>query len=252
MRKCIHPAVFVALACVASASARADEGGGTNAVLEKAVSALGGEQRLSKFKAATWKARGKIRIEGKEHDFSSDSAVQGLDQYREEFYTEFLDRKVKSVAVLYGDKGYRHVADVATELDQQGVADLKRTVYLLVIPATIVPLRAKGYKLQALPEQEIGDRIAVGIKVTGPDKKDFRIYFDKESGLPVKLVANVVAIGGGEFTDETTYANYKDFGGIMKATKITIKRDGKRFMEQEITDFKMVEKLDDKAFLKPD
>jgi hypothetical protein len=221
-----------------------------DAVLNKAIKAFGGEERLSQVKAATWNARGKIRIDGKEHAITSESAVQGLDQFREEVYTELLDRKAKAVQVLYGDKGYRNIADLAMDLDAQGIADLKRTVYLLVIPATIVPLKDKAYRLEALAEEKVGNRLAAGIKVTPPDGKDFRIFFDKETGLPVKLVARVVAVGGGEFTDETTYADYKDFGGIKKATKITTKRDGEKLMEQEITAFKIVDNLDEKAFLR--
>ena len=60
------------------------------------------------------------------------------------------------------------------------------------------------------------------LKVTGPDGKDFTLCLDKESGLPVKLVAKVLSFQGEEYTSETTYADYKDFGGIKKATKVVI------------------------------
>ena len=58
------------------------------------------------------------------------------------------------------------------------------------------------------------------------DGKDFTLYFDKESGLPVKLVATVVGFGGDEFTQETTFKDYEDFDGIKKATKADSKRNG--------------------------
>ena len=252
MRRIIGQAVLLALVMATSAPTRADEGRATNAVLDKAVRALGGEEKLSQVKAATWRARGKIRVEGKDRDFTSEAAVQGLDQFREELVTEILGRKEKAVAVLYGTKGYRHVADVHLELSESDIADLKWTVSLVVIPATLVPLKTKAYKLEALAEEKVGGRPAVGIRATGPEGKDFRIYFDKESGLPVKLLAEVSGAGGGTFPYEATYADYKDFGGIKKATKITIRRDGEPYLEQEISDFKIVDKLDEKAFLKPD
>jgi hypothetical protein len=250
MRNYFLLAIVAGLACAPSLPTPADEQPGTGAVLDKAIQALGGQDKLSKVKAATWNARGKITIDGKEHPFTADFALQGLHQYREEYATELLDRKAKEVAVLYGDKGYRNIADLSSDLDAQGIADLKRTIYLVIIPATIVPLKDKSYKLETLAEEKVGDRPAAVIKVTPPDGKDFRLYFDKESGLPVKLVARIVAVGGGEFTHETTYAGYKDFGGIKKATKITTKRDGAKFMEQEITDFQVVNRLDENAFLK--
>ena len=80
-------------------------------------------------------------------------------------------------------------------------------------------LKGKDFKIEPADEVKVGDKPAVGIKVTAPDGKDFKLYFDKESGLPVKLVAEVVGFQGEEFTMETTYASYKEFDGIKKATK---------------------------------
>ena len=87
--------------------------------------------------------------------------------------------------------------------------------------------------------------------MTTPDGKEFTLYFDKESGLPVKLVAKVVGFGGEEFTQETTYKDYKDFDGIKKATKVDSKRDGEDFTKSEVTEFKVLEKVDPKAFSEP-
>jgi hypothetical protein len=230
----------------------ADEGMSATAILDKAMNALGGEEALAKLKAATWKAKGKIRYGEDYHDFTSSALVQGLTQYRLEMASEFKDIKVNAVEVLYGDAGYRNIGAVAKELDAEGIANLKRDVYLLVVPMTLVPLKSKNFKLEVLPMETVGDRPVVGIKATAPDGKDFRLYFDKTSGLPVKLVANIVSPMEGEFTHVTLYANYKDFGGVKKATKITVNRDGAKFMEQEITDFKVVDKLDKSAFIKPD
>ena len=70
--------------------------------------------------------------------------------------------------------------------------------------------------------------------MTGPDGKDFRLLFDKESGLPVRLEAKVIDFRGEEFTQQTTYSDYKEFDGVKKATKIESKRDGEKFIEQEI------------------
>jgi hypothetical protein len=115
----------------------------------------------------------------------------------------------------------------------------------------IHPLKGKGFKVEAAGTEKVGDKPAAVLKVTGPDGKDFKIYFDQESGLPVKQVAKVIGFMGEEFTQETSYAGYKDFGGIKKATKVEGKRDGEKFIEQEITDFKPVEKVDPKTFTEP-
>ena len=91
----------------------------------------------------------------------------------------------------------------------------------------------------------------VGVKATGPDGKDFNLFFDKESGLPVKLVAKVVGFMGDEFTQETMFSDYQEMGGIKKATKIQTKRNGEKFQEQQVTEFKLLDQVDPKTFAEP-
>jgi hypothetical protein len=221
------------------------------AVLDKAIKALGGAEKLGAVKAFTWKAKGTISFGGSDNEFSSTATAEGLDHLRSDFEGEFGGNKVKGVVVLSGDKGWRKFGDMGMELDKDGVANEKRSLYLQVIPVTLVPLKGKGFKVEAAGTEKVGDKPAAVLKVTGPDGKDFKIYFDQESGLPVKQVAKVIGFMGEEFTQETSYAGYKDFGGIKKATKVEAKRDGEKFLEQEITDFKPVEKVDPKTFTEP-
>src|SRR5262249_32149041 len=206
---------------------------------------------LSQIKAATWKAKGKITFGDNANDFASQVTVQGLGQFRQEFEGDFGGNKFKGVTVLSGDKGWRKFGDMNINLDKDAVANEKRVVYLQVIPITLVPLKEKGFKIDTAGEEKVGGKAAVGITATGPDGKEVKLYFDKDSGLPVKLVAKVVGFMGDEFTQETTFENYKDFGGIKKATKVENKRDGQKFLEQEITEFKALDKVDPKTFTEP-
>jgi hypothetical protein len=116
---------------------------------------------------------------------------------------------------------------------------------------TLLPLREKAFKVEPAKEDKVDGKPAVGLKVTGPDGKDFTLYFDRESGLPVKQVAKVVGFTGEEFTQETIFSDYKEFGGIKKATKVENKRDGQKFLEQNVTEFKVLDKVDPKTFAEP-
>jgi hypothetical protein len=55
----------------------------------------------------------------------------------------------------------------------------------------------------------------------------------------------------GEFTQETTFGDYKEMAGIRKATKLSAKRDGQKFTDLTITEFKIVEKHDPDTFSEP-
>ena len=136
-------------------------------------------------------------------------------------------------------------------MEPDAVKNEKRTIYLMVVPSTIVPLKSKDFKVEPAADETVKGKPAAAVKVTGPDGKDFTLYFDKESGLPVRMVAKVVGWMGDEYTQDVSYGDYKDFGGIKRATKVSLKRDGEDFVEQEITDFKVLDKVPAETFAEP-
>jgi hypothetical protein len=221
------------------------------ALVDKAIKAAGGEEKLSKAAIVSWKTKGTITFMDNENEFETQVTVQGLDHYRSELTGNFGGNPVRGMTVVAGDKGWRNFRDNLTDLDADRLAGEKRTIYLEVVPATLVALKGNKFKVAAAGEETVAGKPASVLKVTAPDGKDFRLSFDKESGLPVKLVADVMGFGGQEFTRETTFAEYKDFGGIKKATKIESKRDGQPFQKYTVTEFKVLDKVPADTFAEP-
>jgi hypothetical protein len=252
MTRTIAAVVVAALVAACGGPARAADDKDTQAILDKAMQALGGKDKLSKIHAGSWKSDGIIIIGGNDNKFSSQTTVQGLNQFRQEFKGEFGGNEVKGVTVVNGDKGWRKFGDMEMEMDADALANQKRNIYLTVIPMVLTPLTGAAFKVEPADTTKVGDKPAVGIKVTPPDGKEFTLYFDKESGLPVKQVAKVVGFNGDEFTQETTYSDYKEMDGIKKATKVESKRNGEKFIEQKLTEFKILEKVPPKTFAKPE
>jgi hypothetical protein len=221
------------------------------AVIDKAVKALGGAEKLGAAKIVRWKTKGKISRNDEENDFSTKVTAQGLDKVRQEFEGEFGGNPVKGVTVLDGDKGWRKFGEETSALEGDQLANQKRTAYLQLVPEMPLLLKGEGFKVESGEEQKVGDKPAAVLKVTGPDSKEFQLFYDKESGLPVKLTATVAGRQGNEFAQETTFANYKDFDGLKRATKIESKRNGKKFMSSEVTEFQVLDKADAKTFAEP-
>jgi hypothetical protein len=235
---------------VGALSARDDNS--VKAVLDKAINALGGEEKLSKVHAASWKGKGTITFNGMDNEFKTASTVEGFEHFRSEFEGEFGGNTVKGVTVLAGDKAWRSFGDMGVnEMDKDAVANEKRSVYLQVIPMTILPLKGKGYKVESAGEEKVDGKAAVALKVTPADGKEFKIYFDKDSGLPVRVVAKVLGFMGDEFTQDTTLGDYKDINGIKKAMKSESKRDGEKFLSAHLDEFKVLDKVDPKTFAEP-
>jgi hypothetical protein len=228
--------------------ARADDQAAT--VVDKAIQALGGAEKLSGLKAATWKSKGKINFGGSENDLTAENTIEGLDHYRLAWAGDFNGNKMEGATVVAGSKGWRKMGGT-NEFSADELANEKRNIYLTVIPMTLVPLKDKSFKLKALKDEKVGDKLAAVIQVTGPEGKEFTLYFDKETYLPVKLAAQVVGFDGADHKQETYYTDYKEVDGIKKAMKVDNKQDGEKFLNLEITEFKVLDKADPKQFEEP-
>jgi len=249
MKRILVTLLAIGLVAGFCGTVRADDAADPKAIVDKAIKALGGEEALGKVKVAYWKSKTTISFNGNDNEGASETTIQGLDHFRQEFTGEFGGNKFKGVTIVAGDTGKRKFGDNAADLNKEALAGQKRSIYLTMIPVTMLPLKDKDYKLEPIAEEKVEDKPAVGLKVTAPDKKDFKIYFDKESGLPVRVVARVSGFQPGmEFTQETTFSDYKDVAGIKKAMKTVSKRDGEKFMSQTITEFKLLDKVEPKVF----
>jgi len=246
MSRQLGASVGAALLAVLIGQARADDKD-VNAVLDKEIAALGGEEKLGKVQAFSWKSKGTMVFNGNENEMNNEVTVKGLDHFRREFGND----QFHGVVVIAGDKGWRKFGEETREIEGDALANEKRGIYLHVVPITLVPLKGNGFKVEVRGEEKVGDKPAVVLKIVGPDGKDFTLYLDKETGMPVKEVGKVVGFQGQEFTQETTFGDYKDYGGIKKATRIAVKRDGEKFQDMDLTEFKVLDKVDADSFAEP-
>ncbi len=250
MKRLLGACLALALASGSAITAQADDKD-PQAILDKAIKALGGEEKLKKATAFTWKTKGAMTLGGNESAFKGSATSEGLDHMRREAEFEFNGEPRTFVMVVVGDKGWMKFGDMSNPMEGDMLANQRRGAYMEIAAITILPLKAKGYKLEAVAEEKVDGKPAAGVKITAPDGKDFTLYFDKESGLPVKQAARVTGFQGEENTEETFFKDYKDFGGLKKATKTQTRRDGEDFIKSEVTEFKVLDKVDPKTFSEP-
>jgi hypothetical protein len=249
----VQAVVFASLVLAVSAPALADAA--ADAIINKGIKAMGGETRLAK--ATTSKVKGAFARGDNASESRIEYTTDGLDRRRSTFEGNYGGTKQTTVTVVDGDKGWIKEDEMeAREMEEEELAEEKWGIFRHWVPLTLVPLMRKDLKIktEAVGDENVGQKPAAGVKITGPDDKDFTIYFDKESGLPIKSVADEPdpESPGQEFTQETYFSDYKDFSGIKRATKIEIKREGETFIKLELLDLKVLDKVDDKTFAKPD
>ena len=240
-----------ALVLTAAVPARADDGAtAARALVDKAVEAQGGYAKLAKLPAVTAKLKGTFHGFGQAVAFTGEFAAQGPDRSKFDIEAEAGGQKFRVVNVLNGDKGWTKFNDDTEELDKDDLAEAKEEAYGEWV-ATLVPLKDKAFTLALLGEVNIDKRPARGITVSSKGHRDVNLYFDKETGLLVKTETRVKDDGGQEVTEETFLGEYKEVQSTKQATKVTVKRDGKLYLEYEVTDYQLAEKLDDSVFAKP-
>jgi hypothetical protein len=242
-------ALFVALALAPAARAADDD---PKVIVAKAIKAHGGEEFLTRHKAATLKSRGKINIAGAgEFEFTQDTAYMLPDKYRDGIDFTVMNMEVKVRTWVNGDK-------IVLELngkDFEGGDRVKKAIqevgHVLEV-ARLVPLKDKAYELSLVGEDKVEGKKAVGVRVSKKGQKDVSLYFDRETGLLAKMEYRGAEPGtDNEVNEERIVKEYEmNADGIPVAKKVLIKHDGKTFLDAEVTEHKFFEKLDDAEFKK--
>jgi outer membrane lipoprotein-sorting protein len=238
---------------LAGGAVRADDAAEVKAVLDKAVAAHGGADILTKYKAVSMHMKGKLHgVIGDSVDISGDAASQLPDRLRFEMSVSVMGMDFKITQILNGDKGWVALNDKVMEMTKEQLAEAKEQMYVSNVTRLVV-LRDKAYKLSPLGDAKVGGKEAVGLRVEHEGHRDVSLYFDKKTGLLLKTETRGKdpMAGDKEFTAETLYDDYKKEDGFPFAHKVTVKRDGKPFVETETSDVKVSEKLDDSNFEKP-
>jgi hypothetical protein len=257
MRTSWKALVAVGVVLGVAAPGRADDQAEARAVVAKAIKALGGEDSLKAFKAATWKGKGKFYgFGGQGLDYTAEWAFQGPKQYRVAIDSEVGGQKAQQIVVINGDKGWVKINDMLMDLPKDALEEQQEQAFInwvtFVMPAALLD---KSFELSSLGEMEVEKRPAVGVRAVCKGHRDLNLYFDKETGLLVRgeyRVKDVQGLQGGkEVTQEVLLSDYQPVQGIKQAMKAAIKWDGKPYVDAELSDLKYTDRLDDSLFAKP-
>jgi hypothetical protein len=220
------------------------------AVIEKAIKAHGGADRLAKFQASRTKSKGNIELAGG-ITFTSESAVQYPDRFKETVEVEVGGNKATIITVYNGKKGWLSVNGETKEMDDKLLDAMKEVVHGMQI-MRMAFTKDKKCEFSPLGEIKVNDQPAVGVKVSAKDHKEVNLYFDKKSGLLVKMEHQTIdAMTGKEVAEERIVTEYQEIDKVQVAKKVVINREGKKYIEVEITEQKSLEKIGDEEFDKP-
>jgi hypothetical protein len=224
---------------------RADDRAEAMSLINKALESAGGAQKLAKARAQTWTEKGTYFGMGEGVPFTSSCAVQFPGRFKMEIQGFFL-------IVLDGEIGWMKANGETNELKGDELKEQRESQYAGWV-ASLVPLSDEAFQLKPLGESNIDDQPVKGVLVSRDGHRDVKLFVSDTSGLLVKSEFDVLASeqAGKKVVQEVFYDDHQEVDGVKMPRKVTIKHDGKKFVEATIIELKTAEKLDDKVFAKP-
>lgn len=215
-------------------------------LINKSIAAAGGEKALEKHKAATLKEQGTYYGMGDGLPYSGNYAYQHPAQFRMEILNVFTQ-------VFDTDKGWVSAGGDVKEMTKEQVAVQKLEQQVRHM-TSLLPLRDKEFMLTTLPDAKVDKQEARVVKASRKGWPDVKLFFDKANSNLIKVEYKTIAedLGNKEVTMDVTMSNFKEVDGAKVAYKRIVNREGKLFVEAEITEFNPVGKLDAKVFAKPE
>jgi hypothetical protein len=247
MRLIPIPAIAFGLLLLPAGGARADDA--TKAIIDKAIKAHGGAEKIGKEKAAQTKSKGTLSLMGG-LNFTEETTVQP-DRLKSVLQLEAGGNTIQVTTVFDGKKAWASVNGQTQELEGKVLDEMKEASYMTRL-ARLAVLKDNEYELSPLGEVKVNGKPAVGIRVASKGHRDVNLYFDKESGLLAKLERQAVdAMTGEDVAEERIITEYQEIDGVKVPKKAVINRDGKKFIEAEVVEIKFRDKFDESEFAKP-
>jgi hypothetical protein len=234
------------LVCLAftSIAIAADSPADCKAIIDRAIEARGGADKLAKFNTMSWTDKGTFYGMGNELPYTATYVIEWPGKYRREI-KEFM------TTILNGDKGWTIRADASDELDKDQLSAAQESLFGTWV-TELLPVAGQGFSCSAKPEAKIEGKPADVVVVSHSGHGDITLYFEKASGLLVKSEAMIkVPEEEKPVKEETTYSDYRDFDGVKWPTAITMLRNGEPYVKAKRSDIKPSPKIDAKAFEKP-
>jgi hypothetical protein len=242
----------LAVAFAAGGVATADEK--VEAVVKKGIEAHGGADALNKYKAGRCKMKGDMSVMGMDFDFTGTMAYSMPDRYKVEIDGEIMGQKFHATQVVKGEsiKNTFMIGGMTIPINgDEEKQELKLTMAMQEAEQLTTLLDAKKFTVKAADDEDVNGKKASVLLVTpAAVKKEVKMYFDKTSGLLVKTAHKGKGAGEGaeEVFEEAFHSEFKKIKGIQMATKLAVTHDGKKFMNVEMSDYDLSEKIDDKEF----
>ncbi|MHB1424361.1 MAG: LolA-like protein [Gemmataceae bacterium] len=215
------------------------------AVIEKAIKAHGGVEALNKAQRRSRTGRGIVALGG-ETRLTTEETVHLPNRCRMVLELE----RNRFVLVLNGDKGWMQKGGETQKLDKSSLQERQEELYVWWL-MNLTPLLKNEFQLRPLADAKVNGQDTAVVRVSHRDYPDARLFFDKKSGLLLKIARRGTE-SGLPVTKEYLYSDHKEFNGVKMPTKEVIILNGtEKLSEVTFDSYKVLAEVEDKLFDKP-
>jgi hypothetical protein len=246
MQRLIPLAVLCVTLTIVSPVRAEDDAATAQKLIDRGIKAVGGRKALNKSKITAVKDKGSFYGMGEGLPYEGKFESSFPDKFRVEILNVF-------VIVVNGDKGWVSAMGQTMEMPAEQIAEQGKQMHTSFV-TTLIPLAkpSKKYKLSLAGEEDVDGEKCDGVNVNSDKQRSVKLLFSQKTGLLVKSEYTIRSDElGKEVTEEVLYSNYRDVDGLKTAHKLTIKRDGKKYVESEIQEIRYLEEADPSWFTKP-
>jgi hypothetical protein len=237
-----------------AAIARADLMLGPEYFVGQSIKAHGGD-KIDKYRAEVLKIEGKMMFQGQELPITGEQIVQLPSQMKSVIRLEVDGLKLEFVTVVNGDKGWRRINGITSEMDANALMQSKDTLHAYrVARMTQIPndreFKLVNKNIASNPSLIDGVR-AWGIQVSYPKEKDIVLWIAADKKLLLKVERMQQSGDKKAVPVSESFSEYKEVNGVQRPARRVLVVDGKKSMESKATEIKLLEQIDEKEFAKP-
>jgi len=210
-------------------------------ILKKYVDAIGGQAAIDKITSRVMK--GEVSTAN-----GNSGTYEAMQIAPDRGYESFVTQRGNMERAFTGTVGWERTAQGVRELSGQELTDLKLSMQLF----RNLKLKEQFTALRMAGRDRIGDRAALVVLGTTPEKKRERLFFDAESGLLLRRITYLETMIG-VIPQQVDFDDYRDVDGVKLpfTIRLSIVDSTNPYGMRKLSEIKLNAPVDESKFKMP-
>lgn len=227
-------------------------------VIKKAIKAHGGEDVLKKNRVRPGQFSGEAHIEAEGLELTGTMQMTAVMKdntyrFRQDLNLKVMDMELRQSVGFDGKELWITLNDqVFMTYDSEDDIKLIRESNWAEEASDLVVLFEPGVELAIVGEDKVGDHPVVGVRVSKKGFKDVLLYFDQKTYLLRKVQnQSLDFMSRKEVEQERILDDYTDLEGQKIPKKLTFFQDGKKLLDLQVKEMKLLDHIEEGFFSRP-